>query len=285
MSQNVAWKNVTIANNFMFRVVMDKEETCKPLLEMILNTRIKTLRYINGEQSIEVVLKKKGIRLDIFAIGEDGTAYDIEMQVDARYKADLGKRSRYYAALRDMTALKKGKSYKHLRKNYVIFICTFDPFDTGRGIYTFQETCQEDKKLILQDDAARIFINVHGDKTGMSEGLANFTDYVATGKVADDYTRKIDEIVEVHRNDDRLEDMYMFYNQDWLIAKEEAKAEGREEGRAEGKAEGEEKGRWESAKEIALNLYKEKMPVEMIAKVTKLTIQQVKDLVGKAAVL
>ena len=77
----------------------------------------------------------------------------------------------------------------------------------------------------------------------------------------------------------------MFYNQDWLIAKEEAKAEGREEGRAEGKAEGEEKGRWESAKEIALNLYKEKMPVEMIAKVTKLTIQQVKDLVGKAAVL
>ena len=68
-----------------------------------------------------------------------------------------------------------------------------------------------------------------------------------------------------------------YYNQDFLVAREEAKEEG--------KAEGKEKGRWESAKEIALNLYKEKMPVEMIAKVTKLTIQQVKDLVGKAAVL
>ena len=83
-------------------------------------------------------------------------------------------------------------------------------------------------------------------------------------------------MVEVQRNDDRWEELYMFYNQDFLVAREEAK---------EGKAEGKEKGRWESAKEIALNLYKEKMPVEMIAKVTKLTIQQVKELVGKAAVL
>ena len=84
-------------------------------------------------------------------------------------------------------------------------------------------------------------------------------------------------MVEVQRNDDRWGELYMFYNQDFLVAREEAKEEG--------KAEGKEKGRWESAKEIALNLYKEKMPVEMIAKVTKLTIQQVKDLVGKAAVL
>ena len=84
-------------------------------------------------------------------------------------------------------------------------------------------------------------------------------------------------MVEVQRNDDRWEELYMFYNQDFLVSREEAKEEG--------KAEGEEKGRWESAKEIALNLYKEKMPVEMIAKVTKLTIQQVKELVGKAAVL
>ena len=84
-------------------------------------------------------------------------------------------------------------------------------------------------------------------------------------------------MVEVQRNDDRWEELYMFYNQDFLVAREEAKEEG--------KAEGKEKGRWESAKEIALNLYKEKMPVEMIAKVTKLTIQQVKDLVGKAAVV
>ena len=49
-------------------------------------------------------------------------------------------------------------------------------------------------------------------------------------------------MVEVQRNDDRWEELYMFYNQDFLVAREEAKEEG--------KAEGKEKGRWESAKEI-----------------------------------
>lgn len=31
------WKNATISNNFMFRLVMEKQELCKPLLERILD--------------------------------------------------------------------------------------------------------------------------------------------------------------------------------------------------------------------------------------------------------
>ena len=70
-------------------------------------------------------------RLDLFVVDEDGVAYDIEMQMDNSYKKYLGKRSRYYVSLMDNGALKKDEPYSHLRKSYVIFICTFDPFGKG----------------------------------------------------------------------------------------------------------------------------------------------------------
>ena len=34
------WKKATISNNFMFRLVMEKQELCKPLIERILDIKI-----------------------------------------------------------------------------------------------------------------------------------------------------------------------------------------------------------------------------------------------------
>ena len=34
------WKSATISNNFMFRLVMEKQELCKPLIERILDIKI-----------------------------------------------------------------------------------------------------------------------------------------------------------------------------------------------------------------------------------------------------
>ena len=93
------WNKLTLSNNFMFRLVMEKQELCKKLIECILGIKIKSLSYVEHEKSFEANLQSKGIRLDLFVIDEDGVAYDIEMQMDNSYKQFLGRRTRYYVSL------------------------------------------------------------------------------------------------------------------------------------------------------------------------------------------
>ena len=207
------WNKLTLRNNFMFRLVMEKQELCKKLIECILGIRIKSISYMEHEKSFEANLKSKGVRLDLFVIDEDGVAYDIEMQMDNSYREFLGRRTRYYVSTMDNNALKKGERYSQLRKSYVIFICTFDPFDRGLAKYTFNAICNEDHSLVLDDGVTRVFINTEGDRHRVSKELANLISYISTGEVTDDYTRDLDEEVQALRNDDGRERDYMTYMQ------------------------------------------------------------------------
>ena len=50
--------------------------------------------------------------------------------------------------------------YSDLKQNYVIFICTFDPFHKGKPFYTFQNYCiNYDKPIPLGDGTEKIFLN------------------------------------------------------------------------------------------------------------------------------
>ena len=60
------WKNATISNNFMFRLVMEKQELCKPLIERILDIKISKIVYLEPEKNLEAKLLSKGVRLDIY---------------------------------------------------------------------------------------------------------------------------------------------------------------------------------------------------------------------------
>ena len=62
----------------------------------------------------------------------------------------------------DLNILEKGDDYNHLKKSYVIFICTFDPFGLGRHIYTFENRCSEDTTLTLNDGTVKIILNTKG---------------------------------------------------------------------------------------------------------------------------
>ncbi len=58
----------------------------------------------------------------------------------------------------------------------------------------------------------------------------------------------------------------------------EGKAEGKAEGIAEGEAKGLAKGKAETAKQIALNMIRSNIPVELIAQFTGLTLKQIQKL-------
>ena len=79
------WNMMTLKNSYMFRLVMEKKNLCRTLIERILGIKIKSLSYVEPEKSFESKLRTKGIRLDLFVVDEDGVAYDIEMQMDNAY--------------------------------------------------------------------------------------------------------------------------------------------------------------------------------------------------------
>ena len=256
------WNKLTLRNNFMFRLVMEKQELCKKLIECILGIKIKSISYMEHEKSFEANLKSKGIRLDLFVIDEDGVAYDIEMQMDNSYKEFLGRRTRYYVSTMDNNALKKGERYSQLRKSYVIFICTFDPFGRGLAKYTFNAICNEDHSLVLDDGVTRVFINTEGDRHRISKELASLIGYISTGEVTDDYTKDLDEEVRTLRNDDGRERDYMTYMQ--TIMEHEDMAYSR--------------GFSQANKATAIKMLKANKPYGEISEFTELTMSDIREL-------
>ena len=240
------FRNATISNNFMFRLVMEKPELCRQLLERILDTKISKIVYPEAEKSLEAQLTSKGIRLDIYVTLEDGTVIDVEMQAADSTKDTLAKRTRYYQSILDNDALKKGELYSKLRQTIIIFICTFDPFDRNFSRYTFSSRCHEDYKLSLEDGVCKIFLNTYGDKHRISRELANFMDYMNGSEPNDDFTRRLQVEVELQRDDDGRRMLYMTYSQTLL----EMEAKGIEQGIKQGIEQGIEAGMLKTLRDL-----------------------------------
>ena len=85
------FKDLTISNNFMFAAVMEDTENCRGLLEMVLEFPIARIE-VSTEKSIIHHPQYHGVRLDVYAKGDDNTRYNIEMQV--LRNSNLPKRSR-----------------------------------------------------------------------------------------------------------------------------------------------------------------------------------------------
>ena len=93
-----ALKDLTLLSKFLFDQTMDIPEAHEAILRIILgDEHIHLLNPAQTEKELRTVPCLRSIRLDVFALDEDLTVYDTEMQ--AEYRQDLMKRSRYYQAL------------------------------------------------------------------------------------------------------------------------------------------------------------------------------------------
>jgi len=178
----------------------------------------------------------RSVRLDVYVNDGKGTVYDIEMQ--AVVKKELPRRSRYYQCMIDLQLLDKGESYTKLNHSFVIFICLSDMFGKGRHIYTFLNTCKEEPGLLLEDGAAKIFLNADGIADDVSPELKAFLDYVAGKKSEDTFVQKLDEALKEAKKNRKWRHEYMTL----LMRDQENREQGREEGREEGRAEGRKEG-------------------------------------------
>ena len=231
MSHKKTLQELTIKDNFMFGAVMVDEKLCKEFLELVLGFQIRSIR-VSKEKSMVYHPEYKGVRLDIMADDENQTHYNVEMQV--KYKRDLGKRSRYYHSQMDMELLFSGADYEVLPDSYVIFICNFDPFGRKRYCYTFRNKCQEDDTVELGDGSHTIFLSTYGEnEEEVPERLVQFLKYVRADtdemETEDHFVKRVQEAVRKIKASREMEERYMLLEELIREEREEAKEEGRAE--------------------------------------------------------
>ena len=168
-------------------------------------------------------------------------------------------RIRYYQSLISTDMLLKGMQYWQLRKSYVIFICTFDPFRQGLPMYRFSYRCRENLSLEMGDLTENIFLNATAADKATDKELAAFLSYV-NGKAAESsFTKNLDNEVKRIRDSEDWRFHAMYYEaetqfHEWL---------------------GERRGEKSAKLNIARNMLKDKIPVEQIMKLTGLTAEEV----------
>ena len=278
----------------IFMNVMRSPKICRALLELILpNEEIGAIRLkksdnplidnseinegadenlsVETQKTLKLETDAHGVRFDAFVASSKLWA-DIEMQTDNDSKID--KRARYYHANMDLDFLEQGQSYENLKPSYVIFICTFDRFKRDEPVYFFRSWDVE-KGLPLDDLSYTIVLNTKCSSEKVPEALKPFYEYLNDPKKnqASELTRMIDERVRKF-NSDGWRKKYMTF--EYMLNERERKGLelGIEQGRSEGRSEGEAK----KQHEIAKNLKLDGIPMDVIAKNTGLTLEEVEKL-------
>lgn len=197
----------TLMNNYVFAMVMREPKRIKPLLEYILNKKLRSVRMIEPEKTLKETFESKGIRLDLYVEDEDGVIYDVEVQTTK--KKSLGKRMRYYQGMLDISVFPSGADYRKIKDSYVIFICSHDPYGLGRYIYTFQNRCDQDNDLLLGDEAVKIVVNTKGTSGDISDELKEAITYLDRGIITGKYSADLDRAVKELINNEERGQEYM----------------------------------------------------------------------------
>ena len=197
----VQYERLTLKDDFIFGKVMQEPSNCVEMLQRLTGNVIDNNISINNQKAIKVAVDGKAVRYDVYVEDEVTGLYDAEMQQNDN-RAVLPKRSRFYQGLMDLNNLEIGDEYSELLDSYVIFICTFDPFDKGLCCYKFENICKGvgDLEDIYLGDGRKILIyNTKGIVRNIDKNTEHFLNYIETGEICDDYTEGLERSVSKAR--------------------------------------------------------------------------------------
>ena len=172
----------------MFCKVMQNLRICRKVLRLVLKENIK-IKNIKSQQTIENNSESKSIRLDVLVKDENDDNFDIEMQVVNNDK--IAMRMRLYQATIDVFMLEKGMPYSSMSNTVIIFFCMFDPMSEDLPVYTFENTCQENKDIKLNDGTLKLIVNVKAYKKVENLKLRRLLKYICDGIPTDPLTKEI----------------------------------------------------------------------------------------------
>ena len=278
-------EDLTFTDDFMFSQVMKNKEICKEVVETILGIKVGRIEFLTSQYEIEIDPESKTIAMDVY-LRDEKKIINVELQNG--HRLELPKRSRYYQAAADIDNTSPGELYSEMKDNYVIFICTFDPFLQGKAFYKFENIClNEEKPLRLNDGTYKIFLNTAAeDLTLLDPELKLFYDYIRRGTADSTLTEKIDDSINELKEDRETRRKYMTYTTRIAEAKSEAREEGRKEGIAIGEKVGEERGisiglsqgAQQAKLETAKSMILRNISIDIVAECTGLSPEEIEKL-------
>ena len=274
---------LTFTDDFMFGTVMKDKTVCKGVIERLLHIKVGGIEYPSFQKTIAPFYESKGIRLDVY-VSEPNRIFDIEIQTSL--PPELPKRTRYYQSLMDVDNLLRGQNYEELKESYVIFICLKDPFKKDLPVYTFRNVCSEDGDIFLDDKSYKVFYNVRAYGKEQEVELRAFLEYLCERRATNDFTERIDALVEEAKRNERFRSVYMSLNirEDDLrmagekIGFERGMRKGRRDGIAEGRRDGIAAGAYQARRETAKLMAEHQYPLSEIRRMTGLSEDEIKKL-------
>ena len=258
---------------------MKCEPICRHFLESLLGIRLQELQYVAKQSDLSDSVLYRGNVLDIRAKDAVGNFYDIEMQNKPLDYMD--KRLRAYAAAMDREMLRKGDKVENLPQNIVIAVCSFDPGERGLARYEVWKQWGDrglDIALDYDDGAHVYYLNTTYTTANAPEDILDFLQIVKGNPARTDFGTVVNtKLIEV-KNDNDIKEAYMTVEEYAYDRAYIARKEGRAEGRAEGREEGLAEGREEAIRQSAAALQKLGMPMEQIAAVFEITVEELQKI-------
>ena len=168
----------------------------------------------------------------------------------------------------DIDNLLKGANYNALNESYIIFICTFDPFGKSLSHYTLKTCCIQDLDVDIKDGAIKEIFNAKAYANEEDIEISNFLKYIDSKETSDDFTDKINHLVENAKINEKFRSKYLAVN----IRETDIYEEGRNDGFAQGAE--------QKAIETAKNLLLKLIPMDVVAECTGLSLETIKKLVA-----
>ena len=156
---------LTLMDDALFTMCFDGSAECASVMLSVLLcrddltvTEATTQKWIEGAD-------KHSVKLDIYARDREGNIYDIEIQRAS--KGAGSRRARYYSAMIDSDALRKGTECNELPESYVIFITERDALGEGKALYDIERTVKGSGKCLLPvfTEAVLLAVNLPSAET------------------------------------------------------------------------------------------------------------------------
>ena len=255
------------------------EKITKDFLESVFNKEIGEVKLDkNPILRRELEEDKMGI-LDVIVEVKGKENINIEMQL--LDKKDVIERILFYWSKLYIKEVKKGEKYKDIKRTVVILIADFEVKGLEEvGYHTKWKLIEEKERKIVLTEKAEIHIIELPKIQGREEEEGKLLDWLffLENPESERVKKKMEEnegLKEAVKKVERIseeEKMQRIAELREKALRDEASAY------AAGQEDGEEKGKIEQKKEIAKEMLKEKMDINLISKITKLSIEEIQKL-------
>ncbi len=261
-------KDLNLLDRFLFAEASELPEVMIPMLEIILGKDVVLKHLPQSEKELRRAVWSKIVKMDVLSVDREDALY--EMEVQKKDTGNLIRRSRVYNSYIDSKVLPPGNlDYNSLNDVYIIMVMPFDLFGEGKYMYTFRMMSEEVAGLKLNDGATRIFLNTKGQNPEeVNEELIDLLRYFENSNEETIKNTKSDKVRQIHENVQRIketEEVGIRLMNAW-------------EEKMYDRIEAYEEGEYNKAKEIAKNFKSSGIPIDVIAKNTGLTEEEIKAL-------